>query len=84
MWMQHAASMDQMEFSLPPLISHCLCIAFWKQIHAIASNQIMKGTKIWLIIVIVLVVISLVVVADEALSWGTFLGANWKKGEGEV
>jgi hypothetical protein len=64
--------------------SHCLCIAFWKQFHAIASNRIMKSTKIWLIIVIVLVVISLVVVTDEALSWGTFLGANWKKGEGEV
>lgn len=64
--------------------SHCLCIAFWKQFHAIASNRIMKSTKIWLIIVIVLIVISLVVVTDEALSWGTFLGANWKKGEGEV
>lgn len=70
-------------FRLSSLIV-CVLIAFWKQIHAIASNRIMKSTKIWLIIVIVLVVISLVVVTDEALSWGTFLGANWKKGEGEV
>ena len=43
----------------------------------------MTTTKIWLIIVVFLVAVSLAIVADGALSWGTFLGANWKDGEGE-
>jgi len=44
----------------------------------------MTTTKIiWLVIGVFLVAMSLAVVTDEGLSWGTFLGANWKVGEGE-
>ncbi len=43
----------------------------------------MTTIKIWLIVVVVIGIISLALVADGALSIGTFLGANWKVGEGE-
>lgn len=43
----------------------------------------MMATKIWLIIIVFFVAVSLAVITDRALSWGTFLGANWKVGEGE-
>jgi hypothetical protein len=44
----------------------------------------MVTTKIvWIIITVFLMAVSLLVVADGNLAWGAFLGASWRRGEGE-